>query len=109
MTQQFTISQLPAEYRPDQVEVFFNGVEAYRIEDGELDLSPDWSGEFSAEPSLIEIFWDGQIVYCQKSGVITLNRLEQVVKGVPVGAYLKSEYKLDTDKFLAAGGGDDEP
>ena len=62
-------------YQPRIVQLHFDGIEVLRIEDGrksyEKLVSP------GVEPDLVEMRWDGEIVYAlaPKSSQVILNRL----------------------------------
>lgn len=53
--------QLPPSYQPHRIQLFFNGVEVVRIENGQKvyeQLVPDgW------RPELMQLFWDDKEVY----------------------------------------------
>lgn len=79
--------QLPSNYRPQKIQLFFNGLEVFRIEDGikvyEQLVPEDW------RPDSMQLFWDGQEVYAlrlrpkkdgDKEYKIATNRLADVVQ-----------------------------
>lgn len=65
--------QLPQNYQPQVVQLFFDGVRVLHVEDGvetyhQLNC-PD------IEPELIEMLWDGQVVLELQRQQVTVNRL----------------------------------
>lgn len=57
-------NQLAKNYKPQIIQLYFNGIEVMRIENGEKIyemLVPD-----NFEPELIEMSWDKEIVYALK-------------------------------------------
>ena len=53
--------QLSLNYKPQKIQLFFNGIEVLRIEDGlkvyEQLVPDDW------QPDLMQLFWDSKEVY----------------------------------------------
>ncbi len=70
-------NQLPTDYKPRTIVYRVNGVEVYRLEDlGTLqEKEVDFDTERYQEFKLFEAFWDGQLVFLVKQGVILVNRL----------------------------------
>ena len=79
--------QLPLNYKPQKIQLFFNGVEVLRIEDGvvvyEQLVPEEW------RPDLMQLFWDSKEVYTlrlrpdkdgEKEYKIAANRLLDLVE-----------------------------
>ena len=79
--------QLPLNYKPQTIQLVFNGVEVLRIEDGvkvyEQLVPEDW------RPDLMQLFWDSKEVYAlrlrpgqdgEKEYKVATNRLLDMVE-----------------------------
>ena len=82
-------NQLPLNYKPQKIQLLFNGVEVVRIEDGvvvyEQLVPEDW------RPDSMQLFWDSKEVYTlrlrpdkdgEKEYKIAANRLLDMVQAV---------------------------
>lgn len=69
--------QLPADYEPRTIIYRVDGVEVYRLEDGGTpqEKEVDFDLEQYKESRLFEAFWDEQLVFLIKNGVVLVNRL----------------------------------
>jgi len=70
-------NQLPSEYQPYSVRVCFDGVEAFRVVNGETIPGPSYQHR-DQNPNLLEMYWDDEIVYVIANQVVTLHRLRHV-------------------------------
>lgn len=96
-TDEFSLP-LPANYIPHYVKVLLDGQEAFEIEDGEFYPHPIWNGDITAEPELLEIHWDDQLVYAQNAHQVLINRLSLVIGNIPPLQWLQENYSPDSNE-----------
>lgn len=101
ISQQFTDEfslPLPANYLPNYIKVLLNGQEAFEIEDGEVYLHPIWDGNLTAEPELLEIHWDDQLVYAQNANQVLINRLSLIIGDTSPLQWLEKNYSSNSNE-----------
>jgi hypothetical protein len=69
--------QMPLDYCPRAVRVVFDGVEAFRVLDGETVSNPAYR-RISSVPTFIEMWWDDKLVYVYTAEGVLLNLLSDL-------------------------------
>lgn len=84
-------NQLPLDYQPQIIQLFFDGVEVLRIESGHKVYEKLVRADMT--PELMEMYWDREVVYALKTpppsvdnptpqSLILVNRMLLLIDGV---------------------------